>query len=369
MNKKKLEQIIGEVLKDYKPKKKEDCGCGCNTCHLESKISLNESLTKKPTISEGLQYHLDNKLPLHESVYRTGSDKYFTLLREARRLYSRNILDVTGDDIELLRDLNTGEYGIFEGKQVPLDYPLLEDEVENPIDTLKIDIPLFIRLLEYAREDAKTDMDLHDLTEKALMASTEGKILTMDDYSFLVPGQEKIDEDELAGEEYAKYGKDNDISSYIPYGSLLAVVREEWGEDSDLYNALLGAYIEQPLNLNKVEKVLMNYDVYDDYMHLLRLNEAKDKKKHPPLNKPKRGGSKKFYVYVRDPKTKRIKKVSFGDTTGLKAKINNPKARRAFAKRQRCSDAKDKTKARYWACRLPRFAHLLGLKTTFSGYW
>ena len=41
MNKKKLEQIIGEVLKDYKPKKKEDCGCGCNTCHLESKINLN----------------------------------------------------------------------------------------------------------------------------------------------------------------------------------------------------------------------------------------------------------------------------------------------------------------------------------------
>jgi len=99
-----------------------------------------------------------------------------------------------------------------------------------------------------------------------------------------------------------------------------------------------------------------------------KLNESTDKK-HPALNKPKRGGSKKFYVYVRDPKTKRIKKVSFGDTTGLSAKINNPKARQAFAKRHDCANKKDKTKASYWSCRLPRYASLLGLKSTFSGYW
>jgi hypothetical protein len=99
------------------------------------------------------------------------------------------------------------------------------------------------------------------------------------------------------------------------------------------------------------------------------LEESKDKKKNPPLNKPKRGGSKKFYVYVRNPKTKKIKKVSFGDTTGLSAKINNPKARRAFAKRHDCANKKDKTKASYWSCRLPRYAKLLGLKSSFSGFW
>ena len=31
----------------------------------------------------------------------------------------------------------------------------------NPTDIISVDVPLFIRLLEYAREDAKTDMDLH----------------------------------------------------------------------------------------------------------------------------------------------------------------------------------------------------------------
>jgi hypothetical protein len=96
------------------------------------------------------------------------------------------------------------------------------------------------------------------------------------------------------------------------------------------------------------------------------LNEA-DKKKTPPIGKPKRGGSKKFYVYVRDKG--KIKKVSFGDTSGLSAKISNPKARQAFAKRHDCANKKDRTKASYWSCRLPRYAKLLGLKSSFSGFW
>jgi hypothetical protein len=99
------------------------------------------------------------------------------------------------------------------------------------------------------------------------------------------------------------------------------------------------------------------------------LGEGADKKKNPPIGKPKRGGSKKFYVYVRNPKTKKIKKVSFGDTSGLSAKINNPEARRAFAKRHKCGTGEPKTSARYWSCRLPRFAKLLGLKGSFSGFW
>ena len=98
------------------------------------------------------------------------------------------------------------------------------------------------------------------------------------------------------------------------------------------------------------------------------LEEADKKKKTPPIGKPKRGGSKKFYVYVRKPGGG-VKKISFGDTTGLSAKINNAKARSAFSKRHDCPNKKDRTKASYWSCRLPRYAKLLGLKTTFSGYW
>ena len=99
------------------------------------------------------------------------------------------------------------------------------------------------------------------------------------------------------------------------------------------------------------------------------LNEAKKKKKKdPPIGKPKRGGPKAYYVYVRDPKTKRIKKVSFG-SGGLRAKIRNPKARKAFAARHRCSEKNDRTKASYWSCRLPRYAKQLGLGSNMNTFW
>ena len=56
----------------------------------------------------------------------------------------------------------------------------------NPTDSITVDVPLFIRLLEYAREDANTDMDLHDLAENIIDLSEEGKVLTMDDYNTIV---------------------------------------------------------------------------------------------------------------------------------------------------------------------------------------
>ncbi len=63
------------------------------------------------------------------------------------------------------------------------------DGGENPIDAIMMDVPLFIRMLEYAREDASTDMDLHDLAEKAIAMSAEGEVLSMDNYEDLVGGE------------------------------------------------------------------------------------------------------------------------------------------------------------------------------------
>jgi hypothetical protein len=62
----------------------------------------------------------------------------------------------------------------------------------NPADKITVDVPLFIRLLEYAREDAKTDMDLHNVAENAIKLSETGKTLTMAQYNDIVrnPQQE-----------------------------------------------------------------------------------------------------------------------------------------------------------------------------------
>lgn len=59
-------------------------------------------------------------------------------------------------------------------------------EEENPVDIVSMDVPLFIRMLEFAREDASTDMDLHDLAQKAIKMSSKGEPLTMMHYDELI---------------------------------------------------------------------------------------------------------------------------------------------------------------------------------------
>ena len=54
-------------------------------------------------------------------------------------------------------------------------------------DVIKMDVPLFIRSQEYAREDAKSDADLHEFTDNAIDLSQSGETLEMDDYNKLVP--------------------------------------------------------------------------------------------------------------------------------------------------------------------------------------
>jgi hypothetical protein len=75
------------------------------------------------------------------------------------------------------------------------------EENEDPIDTITMDVPLFIRVLEYAREDAQADMDLHDLAEKAIAATKQQGLLQMDDYDMLVGEKESVDEETLRREQ------------------------------------------------------------------------------------------------------------------------------------------------------------------------
>lgn len=226
----KIKNLIKEALLNHK----HDCGCGCHGKCAKAPM-LNENLGAKVIMTENMQYHIDNKKSLTENTFRYGSKAFLDLWAEARYLYSRDAINLSGEDKIIVETTHLGEYGLFEGEMVPLDLPIMEEE--------------------------------------------------------------KVKENTSGG----------------------------------------------------------------------TLDEAKEGKH--VLNKPHRGGSKKFYVYVRNPKTKKIKKVSFGDTSGLSAKINNPEARRAFSKRHDCPNKTDKTKASYWSCRLPRYAKALGLKSNFTGFW
>lgn len=97
------------------------------------------------------------------------------------------------------------------------------------------------------------------------------------------------------------------------------------------------------------ERVPLDFPMYTE-----TLEEKKKKKKDPPIGKPMKnaGGGKKYKVFVRNPKTGKIKKISYGDSKGgLKGNWNSAEARKSFASRHNCAEKKDRTKAGYWACR------------------
>jgi hypothetical protein len=285
------------------------CDCGCGGCSPTKPVLINENLASKEILSEGLRYHMDNARPLTEHVYRAGSQKYFELWAEARALYARNILEVQGDDLEVLTETDLGHFGMFEGKKVPLDFPIELTEAElDEMDTMSMD--------EVTRYSG-----------------------------------------------FNRNSEDPDSEPFQPTGSVA-----EFRED---LRALFGKFkgdLKNPEFIKGVAQIMVNWK------SLLRsqLDEAKKKakKNNKKLNKPMRdsSGGKAYKVYVKDPKTKKVKTVRFG-SGGLRAKINDKKARNAFAKRHNCAQKKDKTKAGYWSCRLPRYAKLLGLKSNFGGFW
>lgn len=162
----------------------------------------------------GLKYHIDNNIPLTENIYRIGSSCYFNVIKQGREYYKMGLYETTNpDEIDLFENSDLGEWAMFEGEEVPLDFPMY-------IETL---------------EEAK-----------------------------------------------------------------------------------------------------------------------KKKKKDPPIGKPTKntGSGKKYKVYVRNPKTGNVKKITYGDAKGgLKGNWNNAEARKSFAARHNCAEKKDRTKSGYWACR------------------
>ena len=181
---------------------------------LELKQIIREEMGN--LLSEGVKFHLNNKIPVNENIFRPGSTKYFELFAEVRKLSKNGLYKLDENEKYWINETDIGEFALYEGQKVPLDFPML-------------------------------------LNEKKKSAK---------------------------------------------------------------------------------------------------------KKKNPPLNKPMRntGGGKKYKVFVRNKKTGNIKKVTFGDKKGgLEGNWNNPKARASFAKRHRCAEKNDKTKAGYWACRAHKY--------------
>jgi hypothetical protein len=200
-------------------------------------------------LSEGMHYHIDNDVPIRESVYRPGSKSFFAFILEAKKAYRKGLIEADEYDHDLLSS-DIGEYGEYNGGFVPLDYPIpaeLDESVDN--------------------------MDSIDEKRKRKRKKKKSK-----------------------------------------------------SKSGSFYQG------------KKVQ-----------------------------LNKPKRGGSKKFYVYVKNPKTGKVKKISFG-AKGMSVGLKDAARRKSFVARHKCKEKKDKTKAGYWACRIGRYPHLFGGKQKYT-WW
>jgi len=364
-----LKQLIREVLEN------RDC---CTATKPTKAPILNESIAPREILSEGLKYHIDNKKPLTEHLYRAGSSNYFNLWAEARTLYTRGILEFSGDDLAILTETDLGNFGIYEGQKVPLDFIFEEESVEE----MKLSGAGVKDLVKRVFNDKKLLDFLNFNNFKDFLAFI--KTGSLDDYYEVMDDVKQYDQQLAEGLNENNTAELDKIKKEVE----ALMPRLSWIDDVTVSSYSGDLYIDLDYELNPQEIQQLSQLASKYNMTLMRksvgknaslvkrrippksqeLDEAaKPKKKNPPIGKPKRGGSKKFYVYVRDKG--KIKKVSFGDTSGLSAKINNPEARRAFSKRHDCPNKKDRTKASYWSCRLPRYAKLLGLKSNFSGFW
>jgi len=108
---KNIDILIENVLREYK--------------------NPSMKLTKDVEVSPELEYHLQNKIPLTENMFRIYSNKYFQLINEVRSLYNRNLISLNEEDIWLVES-NLGKKVILEnGDEVWLDAPMYEDDLED----------------------------------------------------------------------------------------------------------------------------------------------------------------------------------------------------------------------------------------------
>jgi hypothetical protein len=123
--KQRITELIKKALTEQPKKKKCDCGCD----HCTETPMLNESKQYSMPISENMRYHLINQLPIHDNIFRPGSEAHVNLMHEARLLWKKGVIELQGEDKILFETTDLGRFGIYEGKVVPLDLPMMEVEI------------------------------------------------------------------------------------------------------------------------------------------------------------------------------------------------------------------------------------------------
>ena len=264
---------------------------------------------------ESLAEHVKRQVPLHDSIFRYQSEAYFDTFKTAKKLREAGSLPELDWESEEMLGTDIGESVELKGVgAVWLDVPYLNEEY-NEVDEAQGTI----------RKGLATVGIIAALMGANNMTSAKH-----------TPLGKELQQAAQAGDSIAAYHLDK-LDLYMDASDQRTLVNLKIAYIDDSPRQDVKAYLSAKAGIN----------------------EAEYQGKEVKLNKPKRGGSKKYYVYVKTPKGN-VKKISFGDVTGLKSKANNAKATKSFVARHNCKQKNDKQKAGYWACRLPRYGLVKG---------
>ena len=84
-------------------------------------------------VDEAINYHVVNGISFAENVYRMHSDGFYQFFQEAKRLYQEGSLQIDDPFEQELLESDIGEFGLYEGAEVPLDAPFIAEEEDKPI--------------------------------------------------------------------------------------------------------------------------------------------------------------------------------------------------------------------------------------------
>ena len=318
-------------------------------------MRLNE-FDYKNDVTKAIQEHIERGVPFTECMFRPGSQAFTDFYREVKRLYNEGKIEVDWQDAELL-ETDIGEYVVVEGERISLDVPVEIAEEDEDEDAVR-------ELVLYADNDGA----LYQQSAVPIMKNLTRK------------WRKGVYDSELAAKLWLYHATRAAKNYAQEFGYAFSVrdrkaaakeFEENWRAELEAGNAMESvqeavdmcpkACCGKPVTECECGPECKHCDCYEKNK---AMNEAEYRGKKVELNKPKRGGDKKFYVYVKNPKTGNIKKVSFG-AKGMSVKTDDPARVRNFVARHNCKSRNDKTTASYWSCRLPRYKSL-GIK---GGQW
>jgi len=162
------DQDIEDIFAEMQPSSAESCGCDdCDSCNktktlrefkgeiqtanvkptlkkrrvgtgstpngfMNSNVGGMPVLTAGAGLPEAVEYHMQNGISLVENVFRPGSEMFFAMISEAKRLYAEGQYQPKDEWEKDLLESDVGETAIYEGREVILDYPFEESEMVSP---------------------------------------------------------------------------------------------------------------------------------------------------------------------------------------------------------------------------------------------